>query len=187
MVDMTPATRFGLPSDHATELHQGLRPRPYHHTPASEPHLLSNAPRRQFRCCYRADPACCRAVAFSRISPSSALVAAMLTCCHHLFATFLSYSTVPAAHDVLVPETLLKKRKSDAKAREEKAAKAAETKKVSIFHYHVQRRRSQEVSSRRIQSGKVACVLPRWDRWPRRHHCSRSWNLQLERRSRSTQ
>ncbi len=42
------------------------------------------------------------------------------------------YSTVPSAHDVLVPETLLKKRKSDAKAREEKAAKAAETKKVSI-------------------------------------------------------
>lgn len=44
----------------------------------------------------------------------------------------MSNSTVPAAHDVLVPETLLKKRKSDAKAREEKAAKAAETKKVSI-------------------------------------------------------
>lgn len=46
--------------------------------------------------------------------------------------TCIPYSTVPAAHDVLVPETLLKKRKSDAKAREEKAAKAAATKKVSI-------------------------------------------------------
>lgn len=47
---------------------------------------------------------------------------------------FIIHSTVPSAHDVLVPETLLKKRKSDAKAREEKAAKAAETKKVSIPH-----------------------------------------------------
>lgn len=48
-----------------------------------------------------------------------------------------SHSTVPSAHDVLVPETLLKKRKSDAKAREEKAAKAAETKKVCILHPNV--------------------------------------------------
>ncbi|PWN53436.1 putative 60s ribosomal protein L7 subunit [Violaceomyces palustris] len=39
-------------------------------------------------------------------------------------------TTVPSVNDVLVPETLLKKRKSDAKAREEKAAKALELKKA---------------------------------------------------------
>lgn len=39
-------------------------------------------------------------------------------------------STVPSAKDVLVPETLLKKRKTDAKLREEKQAKAAELRKV---------------------------------------------------------
>lgn len=49
-----------------------------------------------------------------------------------LALSLIYHSTVPSAHDVLVPETLLKKRKSDAKAREEKAAKAAESKKVSI-------------------------------------------------------
>lgn len=38
---------------------------------------------------------------------------------------------MPSAKEVLVPETLLKKRKSDAKLREEKQAKALELRKVS--------------------------------------------------------
>ena len=37
---------------------------------------------------------------------------------------------MPSAKDVLVPETLLKKRKSDAKLREENQAKALELRKV---------------------------------------------------------
>lgn len=41
-------------------------------------------------------------------------------------------TTVPSAHDVLIPETLLKKRRDDAKSREEKQAKALELRKVSI-------------------------------------------------------
>lgn len=40
-------------------------------------------------------------------------------------------STVPTAKDVLVPETLLKKRKSDAQAAEKAAAAKAELRKVS--------------------------------------------------------
>lgn len=43
------------------------------------------------------------------------------------------HSSVPSANQVLVPETLLKKRKSDAKSREEKAAKASELRKVRIL------------------------------------------------------
>lgn len=42
-------------------------------------------------------------------------------------------TTVPSATDVLVPETLLKKRRDDAKSREEKQAKALEARKVSIL------------------------------------------------------
>lgn len=41
-------------------------------------------------------------------------------------------TTVPSVNDVLVPETLLKKRRDDAKSREEKQAKALEARKVSI-------------------------------------------------------
>jgi large subunit ribosomal protein L7e len=41
-------------------------------------------------------------------------------------------TTVPSANDVLVPETLLKKRRDDAKSREEKQAKALEARKVSV-------------------------------------------------------
>jgi hypothetical protein len=41
------------------------------------------------------------------------------------------YSTVPTQEQVLVPETLLKKRKSQEKARAEKAAEIEKTKKVS--------------------------------------------------------
>ncbi|ETS61750.1 hypothetical protein PaG_03845 [Moesziomyces aphidis] len=52
--------------------------------------------------------------------------------------------TVPSAHDVLVPETLLKKRKSDAKAREEKAAKAAETKKANLAKRKVIFKRAEQ-------------------------------------------
>ena len=40
-------------------------------------------------------------------------------------------STVPTAKDVLVPETLLKKRKSDAQAAEKAAAAKIELRKVS--------------------------------------------------------
>lgn len=57
-------------------------------------------------------------------------------------------STVPSAHDVLVPETLLKKRKSDAKAREEKLAKAGELRKVSIDGQLVTHRRRGEVEGK---------------------------------------
>ncbi|WFD26872.1 60S ribosomal protein L7 [Malassezia nana] len=39
-------------------------------------------------------------------------------------------TSVPSANDVLVPETLLKKRKADAKLREEKQAKALELRKM---------------------------------------------------------
>lgn len=41
------------------------------------------------------------------------------------------YSTVPTHDQVLVPETLLKKRKSQEKARAEKSADADKKKKVS--------------------------------------------------------
>ncbi|SJX63859.1 probable 60s ribosomal protein L7 subunit [Sporisorium reilianum f. sp. reilianum] len=53
-------------------------------------------------------------------------------------------TTVPSAHDVLVPETLLKKRKSDAKAREEKAAKAAESKKANLAKRKVVFKRAEQ-------------------------------------------
>lgn len=43
-----------------------------------------------------------------------------------------SFSSVPSAKDVLVPETLLKKRKADSKLREENQAKALELRKVSL-------------------------------------------------------
>lgn len=42
------------------------------------------------------------------------------------------YSTVPTHDHVLVPETLLKKRKSQEKARAEKAASIEKVKKVSL-------------------------------------------------------
>lgn len=48
--------------------------------------------------------------------------------CEDLILTLIS--SVPSANDVLVPETLLKKRKADAKLREEKQAKALELRKV---------------------------------------------------------
>ena len=41
-------------------------------------------------------------------------------------------TSVPSAKDVLVPETLLKKRRSDQKSREERLKAAAEAKKVSV-------------------------------------------------------
>lgn len=44
-----------------------------------------------------------------------------------------SSSSVPSFNDVLVPETLLKKRKTDSKLREENQAKALELRKVCIF------------------------------------------------------
>lgn len=43
-------------------------------------------------------------------------------------------STVPTNDQILVPETLLKKRKSQEKARAEKSAEADKKKKVSGFH-----------------------------------------------------
>jgi large subunit ribosomal protein L7e len=45
--------------------------------------------------------------------------------------TDISFSTVPTANDVLVPETLLKKNKANAKAAEAAAAKKAELRKAS--------------------------------------------------------
>lgn len=47
----------------------------------------------------------------------------------------LIYSNVPTANDVLVPETLLKKNKSCAKAAEAAAAKKAELRKASIMTF----------------------------------------------------
>jgi len=41
-------------------------------------------------------------------------------------------TTTPTAEQVAVPETLLKKRRSTEKSREEKLAKAAEAQKVSL-------------------------------------------------------
>lgn len=41
-------------------------------------------------------------------------------------------TSVPSQKDILQPETLLKKAKTNAKAREERLAKAAEAKKVII-------------------------------------------------------
>ncbi|MCO5579372.1 hypothetical protein L7F22_033227 [Adiantum nelumboides] len=55
-------------------------------------------------------------------------------------------STVPSAHDVLVPETLLKKRKSDAKAREEKLAKAGELRKAKKAKRQVIFKRAEQYS-----------------------------------------
>jgi large subunit ribosomal protein L7e len=46
--------------------------------------------------------------------------------------SFPSNSTVPTAEQVLVPETLLKKRKSNEKAAAEAATKKAELKKVNF-------------------------------------------------------
>lgn len=43
-------------------------------------------------------------------------------------------STVPTAEQILVPETLLKKRKSNEKSAAEAAAKRVELKKVTISH-----------------------------------------------------
>ena len=45
-------------------------------------------------------------------------------------ATNMRDSAVPNLANVLMPETFLKKRKSDAKVREEKQSKAAELRKV---------------------------------------------------------
>jgi hypothetical protein len=45
----------------------------------------------------------------------------------------LIHSNVPTANDVLVPETLLKKNKSCAKAAEAAVAKKAELRKASIY------------------------------------------------------
>lgn len=47
----------------------------------------------------------------------------------------LIYSNVPTANDVLVPETLLKKNKSCAKAAEAAVAKKAELRKASTMAY----------------------------------------------------
>jgi large subunit ribosomal protein L7e len=44
----------------------------------------------------------------------------------------MKYSSVPTKEQVLVPETLLKKRKSQEKARAEKSAEIADKKKVRI-------------------------------------------------------
>ena len=41
-------------------------------------------------------------------------------------------SSVPSANDVLIPETLLKKRKADAKLREENQAKALELRRTLV-------------------------------------------------------
>lgn len=51
----------------------------------------------------------------------------------HVNGILTLYSSVPSAKDVLVPETLLKKRKADAKLREEKQAKALELRKVCFY------------------------------------------------------
>lgn len=50
------------------------------------------------------------------------------------FTILTPISSVPSAKDVLVPETLLKKRKTDSKLREEKQAKAVELRKVCTAH-----------------------------------------------------
>ena len=57
-------------------------------------------------------------------------------------------TTVPSAHDVLVPETLLKKRRDDAKSREEKQAKIAEARKVGAVG---EERGRTKLAARRIQ------------------------------------
>lgn len=44
------------------------------------------------------------------------------------------YSSVPTKDQILVPETLLKKRKSQEKARAEKTAELEQRKKVSRYH-----------------------------------------------------
>ena len=43
------------------------------------------------------------------------------------------YRTVPTEDEILVPETLLKKRKSQEKAREERSAETDKKKKVSLY------------------------------------------------------
>jgi hypothetical protein len=48
--------------------------------------------------------------------------------------SFTNNSTVPTAEQVLVPETLLKKRKSNEKAAAEAAAKKVELKKVNVLN-----------------------------------------------------
>jgi hypothetical protein len=45
--------------------------------------------------------------------------------------------TVPTQNDILVPETLLKKRKSQEKARAERAAEIEKRKKVGVFLFSV--------------------------------------------------
>lgn len=52
----------------------------------------------------------------------------MLTLC-----VFRNFRSVPTEDDILVPETLLKKRKSQEKAREERSAELEKKKKVGIF------------------------------------------------------
>lgn len=56
--------------------------------------------------------------------------------------TDLFYSSVPTHNDVTVPETLLKKRKSQEKAREERSAELA--KKKTVGQIPPRRRQSQD-------------------------------------------
>jgi hypothetical protein len=46
-----------------------------------------------------------------------------------------SHRSVPTHDQILVPETLLKKRKSQEKAREERSAELEKKKKVSLFSF----------------------------------------------------
>ncbi|KAK0523805.1 60S ribosomal protein L7 [Tilletia horrida] len=81
-------------------------------------------------------------------------------------------TTVPAREDILVPETLLKKRKTDAKAREARAAaliekrKASKTKRQVIFKRaesyvkEYRQREREEVRLRRLAKSKGEFYVP---------------------------
>lgn len=57
-------------------------------------------------------------------------------------------STVPTRDQILVPETLLKKRKSQEKARAEKSAEIEKRKKVSFFHVRCRNLNTSSLSYR---------------------------------------
>ena len=62
------------------------------------------------------------------------LVLDLETC--HSILTFIKFTrTVPTSNDILVPETLLKKRKSQEKEREAKAAETEKRKAVSTEQF----------------------------------------------------
>jgi hypothetical protein len=62
----------------------------------------------------------------------------------HLINLDFFFSNVPTANDVLVPETLLKKNKADAKAAEAAVTKKAELRKASIKHTSLKKKRKKK-------------------------------------------